>query len=145
MTVLATVASTIWKNAKRSPLAVGPKTPTTIVTMITAMRKPGRVAHAANGMMAHSRYQGCTTGNSSTVPPSATPRPPTGCSRPRNTAISSQPTITAMIKTPMPRVSDSTAVVWSPRPSRIPTCPVPSAISVGGDIQLRTTLAVPSV
>ena len=46
------------------------------------------VAQVANGMIAHSRYQGCTTGNSSTVAPSATPRPPTGCSRPRNTASS---------------------------------------------------------
>ena len=27
----------------------------------------------------------------------------------------------------------------------MPTCPVPSASSVGGDIQLRTTLAVPRV
>ena len=32
-----------------------------------------------------------------------------------------------------------------PSPSRMPTCPVPSANSVGSDIQLRTTLAVPSV
>ena len=96
-------------------------------------------------MMAQSRYQGCTTGNSSTVTPSATPRPPTGCSRPRSTASSSQLTVTAMISTPIARVSDSTAVVWSPRPSRMPTCPVPSASSVGGDIQLRTTLAVPRV
>ena len=111
MTVLAKVASTIWNSANRSPLAVGPKIPTTIVTMIAATRKPGRVAQAASGMIAHSRYHGCTTGNSSTVPPSATPSPPTGCSRPRNTAISSQATITAMISTPMPRVSDSTAVV----------------------------------
>ena len=94
MTVLATVASTIWNSANRSPLAVGPKMPTTIVTMITASRKPGRVAHAASGMIAHSRYQGCTTGNSNTVPPSATPRPPTGCSRPRKTDSSSQATMT---------------------------------------------------
>ena len=50
-----------------------------------------------------------------------------------------------MMITPMPRVRPSTAVVWSPSPSRMPTCPVPSANSVGSDIQLRTTLAVPSV
>ncbi|CNH91628.1 Uncharacterised protein [Mycobacterium tuberculosis] len=85
--------------------------PTTSVMMIAAIRKPGRVAHAASGMIAHNRYQGCTTGNSSTQMPSATPRPPIGCSRPRNTASSSQTTITMMISTPMPRVSDSTAVV----------------------------------
>ena len=50
-----------------------------------------------------------------------------------------------MMNTPMPRVRPSTAVVWSPSPSRMPTCPVPSANSVGSDIQLRTTFAVPSV
>ncbi|PQM44469.1 hypothetical protein C1Y40_05370 [Mycobacterium talmoniae] len=92
-------------------MAVGPNTPTMNVTAIAAIRNPGRVAQAANGMIAHSRYHGCTTGNSSTVTPSATPSPPTGCSRPRSTNSSSQATITAMISTPMPRVSDSTAVV----------------------------------
>jgi hypothetical protein len=51
----------------------------------------------------------------------------------------------AMISTPIARVSDSTEVVWSPSPSRMPTCPVASASRVGGDIQLRTTLAVPRV
>jgi len=142
---LATVASTIWNNANRSPLAVGPKMPTTNVTTIVVTRNRGRVAHAASGMIAHSRYHGCTTGNSSTVAPSATPSPPTGCSRPRNTASSSQVTTTAIRNTPMPRVNASTAVVWSPRRSRMPTWPVPSASSVGGDIQLRTTFAVPSV
>ena len=50
-----------------------------------------------------------------------------------------------MNSTPIARVSDNTAVVWSPRPSRMPTCPVPRASRVGGDIQLRTTLAVPRV
>ena len=53
--------------------------------------------------------------------------------------------MTAISVTPIARVSASTAVVWSPSPSRMPTCPVPRASSVGGDIQLRTTLAVPSV
>jgi len=59
MIVLATVASTIWNS--REAIAVGRRAEdaTTIVTIITAMRKPGRVAHAANGMMAHSRYHGC--------------------------------------------------------------------------------------
>ena len=112
---------------------------------MTAIRNRGRVAHAARGMIAHSRYHGCTTGNSSTVAPSATPSPPTGCNRPRNTDSSSQLTVMAMIRTPIARVSESTAVVWSPRPSRMPTCPVPRASRVGGDIQLRTTFAVPRV
>src|ERR1700756_1477911 len=142
---LAMVASKIWNKAKRSPLAVGPKIPTTKVTTIVVMRNRGRVAHAASGMIAQSRYQGCTTGKSRTVAPRATPRPPTGCSRPRSTAISSHDTTIAMISTPMARVRDSTAVVWSPKPSRIPTWPVPSASNVGGDIQLRTTFAVPRV
>ena len=97
MMALARVASRIWNNANRSPLAVGPKMPTTSVTAMAAIRKPGRVAQPASGMIAHSRYQGCTTGNSSTVAPSATPRPPTGCSRPRSTASSSQVTSTAMM------------------------------------------------
>ncbi|CKT36704.1 Uncharacterised protein [Mycobacterium tuberculosis] len=81
------------------------------VARIAATRNPGRVAQAASGIIAHSRYQGCTTGNSSTVTASATPRPPIGCSRPRSTANNSQHTITVMISTPMARVSDNTAVV----------------------------------
>ena len=43
--------------------------------------------------------------------PSATPRPPIGCNRPRKTASNSQATITMMISTPMARVSANTAVV----------------------------------
>ena len=85
--------------------------PTTSVIAIVVLRNAGRVAQAASGMIAHSRYHGCTTGNSSTVAPSATPRPPTGCRRPRSTASSSQVTKIAMMNTPMPRVSPSTAVV----------------------------------
>ncbi len=111
MTVLATVASTIWNNANRSPLAVGPKMPTTRVPTIAAVRKPGLVAQHASGMIAQSRYQGCTTGDSSSVAPRATPSPPTGCSRPRSTESSSQLTTTVMMSTPMARVRPSTAVV----------------------------------
>ena len=59
---LAKVASTIWKMANRSPLAVGPKMPTMRLTAIAAIRNPGRVAQAANGMIAHSRYQGLNDG-----------------------------------------------------------------------------------
>ena len=109
--MLAAVASTIWNSAKRSPFAVGPKMPTTSVTTITAARNPGLVAHAASGMMAQSRYQGCTTGKSSTVAPRATPSPPTGCSLPRKTASSSQVTTTAIKNTPIARVNARTAVV----------------------------------
>lgn len=111
MTVLAKVASTIWNSANRSPLAVGPKMPTTRLMTIAATRKPVRVAQQASGMIAHSRYQGCTTGNSSTQMPSATPRPPIGCNRPRKTASNSHATMTVMISTPIARVSPNTAVV----------------------------------
>src|SRR6476660_3038684 len=145
ITVLATTASRIWNSVNRSPLAVGPKMPTTRVTTMVVVRNAGVVAQHASGMIAHSTYHGCTTRNSSTVALSATPSPPTGCSRPRSTASNSQVTTTAIRNTPMPRVNASTAVVWSPRPSRMPTWPVPSARSVGGDIQLRTTLSVPRV
>src|ERR1700754_619584 len=145
MTVLAAVASRIWKTVNRSPLAVGPKTPTTNVTTMVVVRNERLVAHAASGITAHNTYHGWTTGKSRTVMPSATPRPPTGCRRPRSTANSSHVPTIAMMNTPIPRVRPSTAVVWSPSPSKMPTCPVPSASNVGSDIQLRTTLAVPSV
>ena len=62
ITTLASVASTIWKMAKRSPFAVGPKMPMTSVRVIAVLRNPRRVAHVASGMIAHSRYQGCATG-----------------------------------------------------------------------------------
>ena len=112
MTVLAAVASTIWNSVNRSPFAVGPKMPTTSVTTIAVARNPGRVAQAASGMIAHSRYQGCTTGNSSTVAPERDAEPADrmqpaaqhreqqpGDERPRS------------MNTPIARVSASTAVV----------------------------------
>ena len=62
-------------------------------------------------MIAHSRYQGCTTGNSSTDRASATPSAPTGWSRPVQSAISIRTTMNAATKAAIGRVMLSIAVV----------------------------------
>ena len=46
---------------------------------------------------------------------------------------------------PTPRNSESTAVVWSPRPPRMPTCPPTSPRSVVTDIQDRINVGTARV
>lgn len=144
VTAVAMAAWTIMNGSYSAPLGIK-ITLTNDEKAIAGIRKMGRVAHAASGITAHSRYQGCTTGKSRTIAPSETPSAPTGWIRPTRTAISMRTVMKAAISDAIGRVRLSTAVVWSPRPSRTPARPVPSPSNVGIDIQLRTSVAVPSV
>ena len=144
VSTVATDAWTIVMGWNSAPLGIR-ITLTIELSTMTVIRKNGRVAQAASGITAHSRYHGCTTGNSSTSAPSATPSAPTGCSRPVSAATSMRTTTNAATSAAIGRVRLSTAVVWSPRPSSTPPNPVITPSEVGSDIQLRTAFAVPSV
>src|SRR5699024_4498731 len=82
VTSTASAASTITNGGYSPPFGVGPTRQTIAETATAGTRNAGVVAHAASGTSAHSRYQGCTTGNRITRMASDTPSPPTGWMRP---------------------------------------------------------------
>lgn len=138
---VATADPTIWNTSRSAPRGI--RITLTTAEMPTAgARNTGRVAHAAIGTIAHSRYHGWTTGKSSTMAPSETPSAPTGCSRPVQVATSIRTVMKPATTAAIGRVMLSSAVVWSPSPSSTPPNPVMMPSAVGSDIQLRTALAV---
>lgn len=103
----------------------------------------GLFAHAASGRMAHSRYQGWTTGKKITNSNVATPSPPTGWIRPRNAAHSIRMTQKAPTAMPTARKMSSAAVWWSPNPSTEPKNEDAKPANVDKLIQLMISAAPP--